>query len=94
MDVIKPNSDFERQGFSTFQCDNGFCLYEEDGGMMIAYATKPEDHQAACAVGDIVVLAFPGKNLRCNKANRLVLTAQELAIKGAVEIRFPARAAL
>ncbi|MGH6763138.1 MAG: ComEC/Rec2 family competence protein [Phyllobacterium sp.] len=88
-DIVKPNPDLGEQDTLAFQCEEGFCLYEEGGGLMIAYTEKPENQRAACAVGDIVILAFAAKKLRCEETHRLVVTAQDLATKGALEIRFP-----
>ncbi|WP_172982588.1 ComEC/Rec2 family competence protein [Phyllobacterium sp. SYP-B3895] len=70
-----------------FECADGVCLARETGGLIVAYTDDPTKKSTACAEGDIVVLAFTGPAATCDSGDVLVITAQELALRGSAEIR-------
>lgn len=73
----------------TFSCTGDLCLAKEDGGVDLAYAGSQTSAQDACRLGRIVVLAYPARHAGCSEPGRIVVTARELALKGALEIRLP-----
>ncbi|KXF77360.1 hypothetical protein ATN84_08170 [Paramesorhizobium deserti] len=85
-DIIKPQAgqDNEQKGFI---CEEGICLAEMRDERMLAYTDVAEGRSAACAIGDMVILAFPGKNLSCGRDEKIVITLRDLAVKGALEVR-------
>ena len=73
----------------TFSCTGDLCLAKEDGGINLAYAAKWNSAQDACRLGRIVILNYPARQAGCSEPGRIVITARELALKGALEIRLP-----
>lgn len=73
----------------TFTCSGDLCLAREDGGLDIAYASSSDSAAQACALGHIVILAYPARQAGCVEPGRMVITQRDLALKGALEIRLP-----
>lgn len=77
-----------------FSCGEGLCSYDFEDGRILAYAETPVAGQAACLIADIVILAYAGDiscaQLHDNKPstidNQLVISRQQLALKGVAEI--------
>ena len=69
-----------------FDCLGGVCTALEQGGLIVAYTENPARAGEACESGDIVVLAFAGPLARCHNEDSLVITKQDLARRGALEI--------
>ncbi|RCS24333.1 ComEC family competence protein [Phyllobacterium salinisoli] len=88
-DIIKPQAGSVIAG--GFTCEKSVCLAEMRNGQMLAYTDVPDGRKTACAIGDMVILAFAGKNLSCGWKDRhegkIVITLRDLAIKGSLEIR-------
>ena len=72
---------------SAFICEDGLCSIPLRDGRMLAYTAQEDMRDIACNVGDIVILAIPGKTLNCKRSKSLVVDRQELALKGTLEIR-------
>ncbi|PRD42244.1 competence protein ComEC [Phyllobacterium phragmitis] len=89
-DIIKPQPG-SATDYPGFICEDGVCLAEMRNGQMLAYTNVAEGRKIACAIGDMVILAFPGKNLSCGQKDKqkgkIVITLRDLAIKGTLEIR-------
>lgn len=71
---------------NVFICEDGLCTIPLRDGRMLAYTAQEDMREIACDVGDIVVLAIAGKELRCERSNSVVISRQELALKGTLEI--------
>jgi len=85
-DIIKPQAGPD-SGDKGFTCQEGICLAEMRNGEMLAYTDIAEARNTACAIGDLVILAFAGKNLSCGEREKTVITLRDLAVKGTLEIR-------
>lgn len=70
-----------------FACTDNLCTARERGGLIIAYTHDPSRRLAACAEGDIVILAFAGTEVSCNDKNLLVISKRDLALHGSAELR-------
>ncbi len=95
--VVSPQKADDEQGFI---CEDGLCSFDFDDGRVLAYAQDYETAQIACNIGDIIILAYAGeqncsqlRNEGENKADiatePLVITRQQLALKGVAEIFLP-----
>ena len=71
----------------SFLCEEGLCAISLRDGRMLTYTNRPAMEEAACNIGDIVVLAIPGKSLRCKDPDKLTITRQQLALDGAPAAR-------
>ena len=85
--VLTPAKNGASPADGQFECVDGVCLAREPGGLIVAYTDDPTKKSTACAEGDIVVLAFTGPAATCDPGDVLVITAQELALRGSAEIR-------
>ena len=83
-DVIKPAD--PRAGANGFACDEGFCLYVRDDGTRIGYVSEIASFGAACRQSDVLVAAFPLFRRSCRNENARLITARELARRGAAEV--------
>lgn len=70
-----------------FTCEDGVCSIALNDGRTLAYTNAPEMGEVACNIGDIVILAIPGKMLSCKNPRVLMISRQQLALFGALEIR-------
>lgn len=84
-EIVKPQTGPD-PGHKGFTCEEGICLAEMRNGKMLAYTDVAEGHNAACAIGDLVILAFAGRKLSCDEG-KTVITLRDLAVKGTLEIR-------
>lgn len=57
--VVAPVS-YDAERSEGFACDDGLCSFDFADGRVLAYAAHQEAAQIACAIGDIVILAFAG----------------------------------
>ncbi|MGQ5718160.1 ComEC/Rec2 family competence protein [Pseudochrobactrum asaccharolyticum] len=77
-----------------FICIDGLCSFDLGNGQVLAYAENRDAAQIACNIGDIIIFAFAG-NMQCSKrqdrddASPLIITRQQLALKGVAEIYLP-----
>lgn len=77
-----------------FICMDGLCSFDLANGQVLAYAENRDAAQIACNIGDIIIFAFAG-NMHCSKredrdnASSLIITRQQLALKGVAEIYLP-----
>lgn len=77
-----------------FICIDGVCSFDLANGQVLAYAENRDAAQIACNIGDIIIFAFAG-NMHCSKrqdrddASSLIITRQQLALKGVAEIYLP-----
>lgn len=73
---------------------DGLCSFDLANGQVLAYAENRDAAQIACNIGDIIIFAFAG-NMHCSKredrdnASSLIITRQQLALKGVAEIYLP-----
>lgn len=72
-----------------FVCQGHVCTAGSAGGYVVAYASAPDGAETACRSGDVVILAYGAPRAHCAQEDRLVVTARELALEGALEIRLP-----
>ncbi|SFJ13392.1 ComEC/Rec2-related protein [Phyllobacterium sp. CL33Tsu] len=86
--VLTPAKNGASPADGQFECADGVCLAREAGGLIVAYTDDPTKKSTACAEGDIVVLAFTGPTATCEPGDVLVITAQDLALRGSAEIKF------
>lgn len=70
-----------------FICEEGLCTILLTDGRTLAYTAQEDMQEIACNVGDVVILAIAGKQIGCERASTLVVSRQELALKGTLEIR-------
>lgn len=70
-----------------FYCEEKICSITLKDGRMLSYTDEPEMVNFACNIGDVVVLAVAGKELKCPSGDKLIVTRRELALKGALEVR-------
>lgn len=75
-----------------FECEDGLCTIALHDGRTLAYTADVAMQEIACNVGDVVILAVPGKNPSCPRSTAprstvLSISKRDLALKGAVEIR-------
>lgn len=85
--IIKPAKANAQATDGMFECADKLCTAREPGGLIIAYTDKAAYRDAACSEGNIVVLAFAGRDVSCNNPGILVVTLHDLALNGAAEIR-------
>ena len=77
-----------------FICMDGLCSFDLANGQVLTYAENRDAAQIACNIGDIIIFAFAG-NMHCSKrqdkddASSLIITRQQLALKGVAEIYLP-----
>jgi ComEC/Rec2-related protein len=88
--VVKPDTtDAPQPVTGMFTCAHGACAAKEDGGIDVAYAATADAAADACSLGQIVILAYPARDAGCPQPGRIVVTARQLALDGALEIRLP-----
>ena len=77
-----------------FICMDGLCSFDLANGQVLAYAENRDAAQIACNIGDVIIFAFAG-NMHCSKrqdrddTSPLIITRQQLALKGVAEIYLP-----
>ncbi|WP_273772051.1 ComEC/Rec2 family competence protein [Brucella intermedia] len=70
-----------------FECVEGVCTITLPDGRTLAYTAEPAMQEIACNIGDVVILAVPGKDATCRRSTTTSISKRDLALKGAVEIR-------
>ena len=86
--VSPPSVKNEKQAnYSGFECDDGLCTITLRDGRTLAYTTDVAMQEIACNIGDVVILAVPGKDITCRRSATLSISKRDLALKGTVEIR-------
>jgi len=70
-----------------FECVEGVCTITLRDGRTLAYTAQPAMQEIACNIGDVVILAVPGKDATCRRSTITSISKRDLALKGAVEIR-------
>ncbi|MDM7851400.1 ComEC/Rec2 family competence protein [Pseudochrobactrum kiredjianiae] len=84
----------ETEGSEGFICADGLCSFDLASGQVLAYAENRDAAEVACNIGDIIIFAFAG-NMHCSKQQErddtspLIITCQQLALKGVAEIYLP-----
>lgn len=74
-----------------FICMDALCSFDLENGQLLVYAENRDAAEIACNIGDIIILAFAG-NMRCSNVKTddglspLIITRQQLALKGVAEI--------
>lgn len=79
-----PNSDATKQAFF---CEENMCVYQLNQNRLLAYTDDPHSVEIICNIADIAILAVPAKDAICETSTTFIITRQELALKGALEIR-------
>ena len=70
-----------------FECEEGLCTISLRDGRTLAYTADAAMREIACNIGDVVILAVPGKDVACQNPAVLSISKRDLALKGTVEIR-------
>ncbi|MHC5230267.1 ComEC/Rec2 family competence protein [Brucella sp. LJL56] len=70
-----------------FECEDGLCTINLRDGHTLAYTADIAMQEIACNIGDVVILAVPGKESSCGRSTTLSISKRDLALKGSVEIR-------
>ncbi|WP_176037400.1 ComEC/Rec2 family competence protein [Brucella tritici] len=70
-----------------FECEDGLCTINLRDGYTLAYTADIAMQEIACNIGDVVILAVPGKESSCGRSTTLSISKRDLALKGSVEIR-------
>lgn len=70
-----------------FYCEDKICSITLKDGRMLSYTDEPAAVEFACNIGDVVVLAVAGKELKCSSDSKLIVTRRDLALKGSLEVR-------
>jgi hypothetical protein len=69
-----------------FECSEDYCVLRRPDGLRIAQAGDREILPAACSDADLVVAAFPVPRRGCGEGGAKLITARELARRGAAEV--------
>jgi hypothetical protein len=85
-DVVKPLEAGARLEETQFECADTLCTAREQGGLIVTYTDNPAQKLAACAEGDIVILAFASTEAVCNDESVLVINKRDLALRGTAKI--------
>lgn len=89
-EFIPPQAVKKQRPVSTeeaFVCEDGVCTIPLRDGRMLSYTADEEMKDAACNIGEVVILAIAGKELSCKRSRVLMIDRQELALKGTLELR-------
>jgi ComEC/Rec2-related protein len=70
-----------------FKCGDGFCATTGVSGAKIGHIANAVRLQEACGAVDLLVVTFPVDNFPCVGKRAYVITARQLARKGAAEVR-------
>ena len=76
----------EAAGVKAFECSDSYCVFQRPDGLRIAHTEDRDIFQAACADADLVVAAFPAPRRGCGESGARLITARELARRGAAEV--------
>jgi ComEC/Rec2-related protein len=87
--ILMPETGADTPEHKGFICEEGICIAEMPSGQMLAYTDIATERETVCGIGDVVILAFAGKDLSCNGAGKTVVTLRDLVVKGALEARIP-----
>jgi hypothetical protein len=71
---------------SLFECSDAYCVLERPDGLRIAQTEDRDILPAACADADLVVAAFPVPRRGCGQGGAMLISARELARRGAAEV--------
>ena len=69
-----------------FACSQAYCVLQRPDGLRIAQAEDRDILPAACADADLVVAAFPVPRRGCGESGAKLISARELARRGAAEV--------
>jgi ComEC/Rec2-related protein len=69
-----------------FECSEGYCALQRADGLRIAHAEERDILIPACLDADLVVAAFPVPRRGCGDSGAKLITARELARRGAAEV--------
>ena len=72
-----------------FECSEGYCILQRPDGLRIAQAEDRDILGAACADADLIVAAFPVPRRGCGDGGAKLISARELARRGAAEVFIP-----
>ncbi len=78
----------EKAGIDAFECSKGYCVLQRADGLRIARAEDRDILAAACADADLIVAAFAVPRRGCGIDGAKLISARELARRGAAEINF------
>jgi ComEC/Rec2-related protein len=73
-------------GVSEFECSEAYCVLQRSDGLRIAQAEDRDILPAACADADLVVAAFPVPRRGCGTGGAKLISARDLARRGAAEV--------
>jgi ComEC/Rec2-related protein len=73
-------------GVQSFECSEGYCVLQRPDGLRIAQVEDRDILPAACADADLVVAAFPVPKRGCGEGGATLISARELARRGAAEV--------
>jgi ComEC/Rec2-related protein len=76
----------EAAGVSLFECSDAYCVLQRPDGLRIAQTEDRDILPAACADADLVVAAFPVPRRGCGEGGARLISARELARRGAAEV--------
>ncbi|MBR7652811.1 ComEC/Rec2 family competence protein [Brucella oryzae] len=77
----------KRTDVDGFECEDGLCTISLRDGRTLVYTADVAMQEIACNIGDVVILAVPGKEASCGRSTTLSISKRDLALKGSVEIR-------
>lgn len=83
----KFNAGSDEADHKVFICEEDICTILLRDGRMLAYTSDPAKQETACNIGDVVILAISGPKPTCRAAKSRVIGKQEMALKGALEMR-------
>jgi ComEC/Rec2-related protein len=77
----------EANGSNSFECDTGLCAAETDSGTRVGRLDDKARFEAACQAVDLLVAAAAIKQDHCPGNGAFVISARQLARRGAAEVR-------
>jgi ComEC/Rec2-related protein len=70
-----------------FKCENGFCLTSGGSSVKIGHLIDKARFEEACGAVELLVITFPIDGNRCTDQGAYLITARQLARRGAAEVR-------
>jgi ComEC/Rec2-related protein len=74
-------------GAMSFGCGAGLCTAKNDAGIRVGHLTDKTRFEEACQTVDLLIAAAPLEKDRCAGNGAFVITARQLARRGAAEVR-------
>jgi len=86
--IVKPATDATKAARGVFVCKDGVCSLTHDSGAVIVHVETSFDVRAYCDSASIIVAADPATRNPCGEGQARVITARELARRGAASAVF------